>query len=130
MEGTRELVCIVCPLGCRLSVAAGAGGRPSVEGASCGRGEEYAVREATDPRRVVPTTVALRGSGLRRLPVKTAAPIPKALIRRCMAELGPVSVDAPVAMGQVVVPDIAGTGVAVVATRSVVAAAGAEVSGA
>lgn len=119
MEGSRELVCIVCPLGCRLSVAIGDDGQPSVTGASCKRGEEYAAREVSSPTRVVPTTVALRGSDQRRLPVKTAAPIPKALIRRCMEELGPVAVEAPIAVGQVIVTDIAGTGIAVVATRSV-----------
>lgn len=118
MEPAKELVCIVCPLGCRMTVAVLEGKEPSVQGASCPRGAEYARREAVAPTRVVPTTVALQGSILKRLPVKTAEPVPKALIARCMEELRQVALTAPVEAGQVVARNLAGTGIAAVATRS------------
>jgi CxxC motif-containing protein len=59
---------------------------------------------------------------LPRLPVKTARPVPKGAIMACMRVIRGVSVDAPVAMGAVIVEDLAGTGVQLVATRSMLAA--------
>lgn len=119
-EDTKELVCIICPLGCRMTVSGLAGGVEyiKVEGNGCKRGPEYAIREATAPTRTIPSTVAIRGAFLTRLPVKTAKPVPKQDIMRCMKELRGVVVHAPIHIGTVVMEDIGGTGVSVVATRS------------
>ncbi|MCP5367736.1 MAG: DUF1667 domain-containing protein [Hyphomicrobiales bacterium] len=114
-------LCIGCPLGCRLEVEEvhtdGVGDDIEVRGFTCKKGKEYGRQEHTDPRRVVTTTVALGGGAWDRLPVKTSAAVPKDLVRDVCRELRRVRVDAPVAMGTVVLKDVLGTGIDVVATR-------------
>jgi CxxC motif-containing protein len=116
----RELVCIGCPMGCRLR-AAPSGSEVLVEGHSCERGRTYAIAELTRPMRTLPSTVRIRGAALKRLPVRSAAPVPKDSLFRCMEELRRVEVAAPIAMGEVIVENLGGTGVALVASRSVAA---------
>ena len=113
---THELTCIGCPMGCALTVAVD-GDSITVTGNTCPKGEKYAVNEVTAPMRMVTGTVALRGGELARLPVKTAREIPKDRIFDCMAAIRRVAVDAPVAIGQVIVPNVAGTGVDIIACR-------------
>ena len=113
----KEMICIVCPRGCRLT-AGQEEGRITVTGNSCPRGEEYAVNELTNPKRVITSTVQLEGAALCRLPVKTDGGIPKGRIRECMKEINRITVCAPVRAGEVLIPNVLGTGVNVVATRS------------
>ena len=113
----RELVCIVCPKGCRLRVDEE--NDFAVTGNSCPRGAQYGREECTNPTRVVTSTVAVSGGVHPRCPVKTKAPIPKSKMFDVMAALDGLVIPAPVALGQVIVPDVCGTGVDIVATRSV-----------
>jgi CxxC motif-containing protein len=117
-ESGREIICIVCPTGCRIRVEGSDPQRLSVSGNECKRGEEYAVKEMTDPRRTLITTVRIDHAPLRRLPVRTNREIPKACIFPCMGVINRTRVEAPVAIGQVIIPDILGTGADVVASRS------------
>jgi CxxC motif-containing protein len=89
----------------------------AVTGQSCKRGEDYARKEVTNPRRIVTSTVPLLGGYPAVLPVKTAGDIPKDKIFACMRELKSIKLTAPIKTGDVVVKNIAGTGVDVVATR-------------
>ena len=117
MTETSHYLCIGCPLGCRLEVDATNGEVVEVRGHSCKRGVAFAEQEHTDPRRFVTTTVHVDGGAWPRLPVKTAATIPKgAMIELCRV-LHELVLEAPVAMGDVVLADALGTGVDVVATR-------------
>ncbi|MEE0800187.1 MAG: DUF1667 domain-containing protein [Gemmiger sp.] len=112
----RELVCICCPKGCRLSVDEQAD--YAVTGNSCPRGAEYGREECRNPTRVVTSTVAVSGGIYPRCPVKTEAPVPKRQIFAVMAALDGLVVPAPVALGQKIVRNAAGTGVDIVATRN------------
>jgi len=117
-----EYLCIGCPLGCRLEVEEmpsedGIENDVEVRGFTCKKGKEYGRQEHTDPRRVVTTTVGIRGGDWQRLPVKTAEAVPKTMVRDVCRELRRVEVEAPVKMGAVVLPDVLGTGIDVVATR-------------
>jgi len=117
-ERISHYLCIGCPLGCRLEVEEDASDAiVEVRGWSCRKGERYGRQEHTDPRRMVTTTVRIAGAALARLPVKTRDPVPKALVREVCRCLRALSVDAPVRIGDVVIADIAGTGVDIVATR-------------
>lgn len=109
----KELVCIVCPQGCRLRVDDDG----NVSGNACANGAEYAHTELTAPTRVLTSTVNILGGALPRCPVKTAGAIPKHLMFQAMEALRSVTVFAPIKAGQVIIPDIAGTGVDLVATR-------------
>jgi len=114
----REIICIVCPTGCRIQVSGPDAAHLEVSGNECKRGEEYALKEINDPRRTLITTVQIDHGTLRRLPVRTNREIPKQSIFACMEVINRLRVEAPVEVGQVIVADILGTGADVVATRS------------
>lgn len=112
----RELICIVCPNGCHLKVYDGEGCR--VEGNACPRGAEYGRTEILHPVRVLTSAVRLCGGPIARCPVKTAGPIPKEKLLDAARALCGVVVYAPVRVGDIVLPNICGTGIDVVATRA------------
>ena len=115
---TATYLCIGCPLGCRLELDEDdAGEIVEIRGASCRKGERYAAQEHTDPRRILTTTVAIDGARWPRLPVKTLEPIPRDQVAEAARELAALSITAPIRLGEVVVDDVLGTGIAVVATR-------------
>ena len=118
MAEVRELTCINCPLGCALTVTID-GGVVTVTGNTCPRGEAYGKKEVTDPTRIVTSTVPVTGGDIARVPVKTASDIPKGKIFAVMEEIHKVHADAPVAIGDVLLHDAAGTGVDIVAARDV-----------
>ena len=114
--------CIVCPRSCRITVTGEPGavaGNLVVSGEGCRRGRDYVLAEHTHPVRTLTTTVAITGAPLRRLAVQSTAPVPRELLRECLAQVNAVQVTAPVRMGDVIVADVCGTGVDVVAARDV-----------
>lgn len=114
----RELICIGCPLGCPLTVEI-TEETISVSGHTCKRGEDYAIKEVKNPTRIVTSTIRVTGGVIPMVSVKTAADIPKGKIFECMKEIQAMSVEAPVKLGQVMIENCGGTGVAVVATKTV-----------
>lgn len=114
--------CICCPLGCQLDVTLargeGAAQVQEVSGYTCKRGKDYAVQEATCPVRMVTVAVSVQG---RLLPVsaKTAQPVPKASMPAVVAAAQGLRVVPPVRVGDVLLGDASGTGVALVATKDV-----------
>ncbi len=112
----KELICIVCPNGCRLQVDEEHG--YAVTGNRCPRGEEYGKAECTHPTRVLTSTVAIAGALHRRCPVKTAHAISKEALFSVMHQLDEVRLTAPVHVGDIVLADAAGTGCPVVATKT------------
>ena len=112
----KELVCIVCPKGCRLRVDDENG--YLVTGNSCIRGAEYGKNEILNPTRVLTSTVKLEGGLYRRCPVKTNAPIPKGMLFDVMKALNTVTLTAPVQVGQVVIENVCGTGADIIATKA------------
>lgn len=121
MENTRkELICIRCPLGCNLTAELdGKGEVQNVSGNTCPRGAEYAKKELTSPTRMVTSTVPVVGGDQPRVPVKTADDIPKDKIVACMEAIRSLTVNAPVTCGQVLLSDAAGTGISIIATKTV-----------
>ncbi len=113
----KELVCIVCPRGCRLQVDEENG--YAVTGNSCPRGAEYGKNELLHPTRVLTTTVRVTGGVHCRLPVKTGTAIPKNLLFEAMQVANKVCVQAPVQPGQVIVENLLGTGADLIAGRGI-----------
>jgi CxxC motif-containing protein len=114
----QAITCIGCPMGCRLRVRVEDGRALAVDGAACGRGAAYARQECACPTRMVTSLVRVRG--LRQpLSVKTARPVPKEMIFSCLARIHEAEAAPPVRMGDVIVKDVCGTGVDVVATMDV-----------
>ncbi|MGI6263835.1 MAG: DUF1667 domain-containing protein [Succiniclasticum sp.] len=115
---TKVMNCIMCPMGCEMTVTMDHGKFVSVKGNTCPRGAKYAEQEVTDPKRMLTTTVRIRGGLLPLLPVVSADVMPKGKVAAAVEFLRHVEVDAPVKAGQVIVPDILGTGVNIVASRN------------
>ena len=116
---TVNLICIGCPLGCPLTVEMEGSEVKAVSGNTCPRGDAYARKEMTNPTRIVTSTVRVAGSRLAMVSVKTASDIPKGKIFDCVKALKDVEVKAPVKIGDVIVENVAGTGVNIIATKNV-----------
>lgn len=115
----RNLICIGCPMGCPLVVTLDHGEVVSVEGNTCKRGAVYGKKEVTNPTRIVTSTVRVSGGSISVVSVKTREDIPKEKIFDCVKALQEIEVAAPVNIGDVVLRDVAGTGVDVVATKNI-----------
>lgn len=115
----KELTCIMCPVGCTLKVTVTDGNIECIEGNACQHGATYARQEISEARRVVMSVVRCIGGDLPTVAVKTAEAVPKKAIPAVMQALTDVTVKAPVAVGDVIVEDVAGLDVDIVATRSV-----------
>lgn len=116
-----ELTCVCCPMGCSLVVERTSADEATyVSGAGCARGKKYAPAEATRPERVVTTTVCVPGAA-EPLSVRTVAPVPRELMAEVVAAAkgAAASMRAPVTIGDVVLANACGTGVDVIATKSV-----------
>ena len=111
----REMVCIVCPKGCRLIVD----DQGNVTGNSCPRGAKYGHDEVTCPMRNLTSTVKIISKVIARLPVMTDGDIPKDKIFAVMGEINKVQDTAPVHLRDVIIENVLNTGVNIVATRSI-----------
>lgn len=111
----KELVCIVCPRGCRLKVDEE--NDCAVTGNHCPRGVEYGKNELLHPVRTVTSTVRISGALHSRCPVKTDRAIPKELVLKAVGLLDGVNLHSPVSRGQVAVSDILGTGANFIVTK-------------
>lgn len=112
----RELTCVSCPRGCTITVELDGGAIISLDGYRCPRGEAYARQEILDPRRIVTALVPVAGS-VTPLSVKTSAPVPRDRISDCLEAIRSAVVQGPVQIGDVIVANVLGLGVDVVATR-------------
>lgn len=117
----RELICIGCPLGCPLTAVIGGpdGQEITVSGNTCKRGEDYAKKEILSPSRTVTSSIHVADGEIAMVSVKTARDIPKGKIMDVMKEIRSARISAPVYIGDILIPDCAGTGVPVVATKQV-----------
>lgn len=111
--------CITCPRGCLLEVSPE---KKTVTGNICPRGETYGLAEACHPVRVLTSTVAVKTADgapyPEMLPVRTQTAIPKALLAKAMDEIRTVTVTLPIRGGEIILENIAGSGVALIASRS------------
>ena len=82
-DKAKRYTCIVCPACCELETDG-----VEVNGARCPKGEAFARQEMIAPLRVITTTVRCETSkGIKMVPVKTACPIPLALIPEVMKQV-------------------------------------------
>lgn len=115
----KDLTCINCPLGCLVTVTMDEEGNiTDITGNTCKRGEVYARNEVKNPVRVVTSTVKLDGGKEYSVSVKTADAIPKNKMNKVMDEINKASITAPVHVGDVVIENIADTGISLIATAN------------
>ena len=112
----KELVCIVCPKGCRLHVDDE--NNYKVTGNACPRGIKYGQDELKNPTRVLTSTVKIKGGLYHRCPVKTDGVVPKGSLMNIMDALNDVELQSPVHIGDIVIANVAGTNTNIVATKN------------
>ena len=135
---TQELICITCPIGCHLVVERGSGDELAVGGNRCPRGAAYAREELLTPKRTVTATCRARTShgscvdrGLsatlepgrcataaKRIPCRTSAPFPRERVDELLAVIYALEEPLPIKAGRILIHDVFGLGIDVVATRT------------
>lgn len=116
----RKITCIECPTGCTVTVAVEDGKVVRVDGFGCRRGRDYAISEVEQPERLLTTTVPACNLAVRMVPVRTSRPIPRDMRTQAMETIRQVRVRHAVKVGDVIIENLLGLGVDVVATREIV----------
>ena len=114
---SHQVLCIVCPQGCEMEITE-SGGTLEFPKGICARGQAYAKQEIYNPCRVLTTTVVLEGSDIAMLPVRTEAPILKGKLAEAMDQIAHLTARVPVHRGDVICDNVAGTGIKLIATRT------------
>lgn len=118
-DTSKTLICIGCPVGCLITVDRNAYGSLAITGNTCKKGEEYARNEMTLPKRSVTSYMKVTGGSAKVVSVKTKEEIPKDKIWDCMEEIKKAVAEAPIKVGDVLLENVAGTGVSIIATCNV-----------
>ena len=122
---TLQFNCTTCPSECLLTVEVERDSNGavvevrSVTGNSCPRGDKFARQELTCPVRVLTTTVAVSGGDEALLPVRTAEAIPLALHAQAMDLIRGLLVDAPIHMGDIILPNLLDTNINLIASMDI-----------
>jgi len=116
---TREIICILCPVGCKMKVEIRNGEIVRVENAECGRGKDYSAQEVKSPVRDFFTTVRVKGGRMPLVSVRSIKPVPKDMLIPCATELARIMVSAPVRLGDTVFKNMLNLGIDIVATKDV-----------
>ena len=111
----KEMICILCPRGCRLSVDTDT---LEVLGHSCPRGTQFGPQELTNAKRMLTTTATIVGAIHKRIPVRTTSSVPLDKIFECMKEIKKLKLIAPIRRGDILIENILDIGVDIIASRS------------
>jgi CxxC motif-containing protein len=115
----KTFICIGCPLGCEVTLTIGDKGKVvGFAGNRCKEGEKYVLEEYKNPVRTLTATVLTQGSSQPLLAVRTAKPIGKTMLKKGMAAIAKTKVKPPVRIGEVIVPNLLGSGVDVIASSN------------
>ena len=107
----QEIICVGCPLGCHVILSISPSGEiTGFSGNECKKGEAYVAQEYKYAVRIFTATVVTKGSVRPLLPVRTNSTIPKDKLRECAYLVSQITVEPPLAIGEVVLPNILGTG--------------------
>jgi len=112
----KEITCIGCPMGCRITAEVDGKQITSIVGYTCNIGKKYAQEELTVPTRMVTALMTVYGTH-QPLSVKTSRPIEKSKIFDCLKEISCRTVMRPVHTGEVIIKNVCGTKVDIVATK-------------
>lgn len=113
-----NLTCIICPLGCSIDMKVENGEIIDIGGNDCKRGIDFAKTEFYNPQRMVTTMVTLNEGEYPFLPVISESEIPKKNLKDCIRLLQSIKVKAPIKMGDIVIENILGTGINIIAAKT------------
>lgn len=106
----RELVCIVCPNGCKLTIDDDL----NVTGNLCNRGKDFAINEIKDPKRTVTSTCKTVFKDVPVIAVKTDGEVKKDLVKNVIEEINKITIDSRMKIGDVVIKDVLHSGVDII----------------
>ena len=115
----KNITCTICPLGCRIRVAHSKDAIQRIEDYQCERGKDYAVHEVFNPMRTLTTTLRVKNGELPLVSVKVSKPVPKESLIEIMDAIAHIEVEAPLAIGEVLVEGVLGLDADIVATKHV-----------
>ena len=115
----KEMICIACPIGCRITIQARNNKIISAQGNRCPRGIKYIEHEYFNPLRILTTTVQVINGEFPYVSVKTEKAIPKGMLKRAMFDIANIKAKAPLRVGETIVGNLSGTGIRLIATRNV-----------
>ncbi len=118
MAEQRQFICVTCPVGCTIDATTEGGELVEAQGQACKRGVAFVREELTAPRRMLTTTVRVRGGVLPLVPVRSSGALPKGLIMDIVRDLRGIVLEAPVGEHQTVLRDVHGTGVDIITSRA------------
>ncbi|MFX1329277.1 MAG: DUF1667 domain-containing protein [Promethearchaeota archaeon] len=118
-KGFKDIRCIVCPTGCLVHVE-NINGELIIEGHSCKRGEEYAKEEFIAPKRILTTTMQVENGFLPLVPVRSDKPLPKDRLKETLEEIARVRTKAPIKMGDILLENVLGLDVNIIASRNLI----------
>jgi len=119
MQNEQKITCIVCPIGCKIIIITDGKEIKKLDGSKCKRGVEYAKNEALDPRRMLTTSIRVIDGDWPLICVKSDKPIPKNKLFKVLDEIKRKSITAPVENGEIIINNIANTGINICATKTV-----------
>lgn len=115
----KEITCIVCPIGCRLTIEYSDTTINNIEGYQCKKGKVYGVEELLNPVRTLTTTIRVNNGIIPLVSVKSDKPIPKGKLFQIMDTIADVEVFAPINIGDVLVGNVIGLDANIVATKNI-----------
>lgn len=115
--GGQLIPCTECPSSCMIRRSADG----AFDGYGCKRGLAFAEQEVREPMRMFTGAARVEGGARRLVPVRTTAPVSRALVLEVAKQVRELRVAAPVELGAVLRRNVAGSGADVVATCSIAA---------
>ena len=119
MSGENQITCIICPIGCKILVRTDGTDFELLDGNKCKRGVEYARSEALDPRRMLTTSVLVTNGEWPLVSVKSSKTVPKDKLFSVLKEIKKTDVKAPIKSGQILIKNVANTGINIVSTKKI-----------
>ncbi len=120
MKTKKEIICIVCPNGCRMNVFIDEQNKVTrVDNALCRNGRAYAETEIQCPQRSLTSTIRVKGGSFPLVSVRSNKPIPKEKLQEAVKLLRTIELTAPVDFHQVIVSNILDTGADIITTKQV-----------
>jgi CxxC motif-containing protein len=113
----KQYTCIVCPRSCKIDLTIKDDNSYEIKGNSCKRGESYVINEYTNPKRMLTTTVKIENGLYKNIPVVSDQEVEKSKLFDCLKYLYSIKVKAPIKEGDIIVENILGTGVNIIAAR-------------
>ena len=115
----KKITCILCPIGCEILAEIKEGECRIIEGCKCKGGEEYAINEVFNPKRMLTTSILIENGVWPLVSVKSSKPIPKEKLFNVLKQIKKTTIKAPVKSGQIIIKNLENIGINIIATKTV-----------